>query len=76
MLHDHTQRHHNTHNRQTTIPPVEFGPASPASKQPQTHALDRAGTGFGHIRYISTYIITDKYNLSLQGQGIVVLDTD
>jgi hypothetical protein len=34
---------HNTHNRQTSISPVGFELATPASKRPQTYALDRAG---------------------------------
>ena len=36
---------HKIHNRQTTMPLPGFEPASPASKQPQIHALDRAATG-------------------------------
>jgi hypothetical protein len=36
---------HNTHNRETSIPPVRFEPAIPASKRPQTHTLERAATG-------------------------------
>ena len=36
---------HNTHNRQTSMPPVGFEPAIPASEWPQTYALDRAATG-------------------------------
>ena len=35
---------HNTHNRQTPMPPVGFEPTIPASDRPQTHALDRAAT--------------------------------
>ena len=38
---------HNTPNRQTTMSPAGFEPATPASKQPQTHALDRAATRIG-----------------------------
>jgi hypothetical protein len=38
---------HNTHNRQTSMPPVEFEPTISASERPQTHALDRAATGIG-----------------------------
>ena len=30
---------HNTHNRQTSMPPAGFEPAIPASERPQTHAL-------------------------------------
>ena len=31
------------------MPPFGFEPAFPASERPQTHALDRAATGIGHI---------------------------
>ena len=33
---------HNTHNRQTSMPPAGFEPTVPAIEQSQTHALDRA----------------------------------
>ena len=36
---------HNTHNRQTSMPPAGFEPAIPASDRPQTLALDRSATG-------------------------------
>jgi len=35
---------HNTHKRQTSMPPVEFEPTISASEQPQTCALERAAT--------------------------------
>ena len=35
---------HNTHNRQTSMPPVEFEPTISAGERPQTYALDRAVT--------------------------------
>jgi hypothetical protein len=38
---------HNTHKRQTSMPPAGFEPTIPASERPQTHALDRAATGIG-----------------------------
>jgi hypothetical protein len=47
---------HNTHKRQTSVPPAKFEPAIPASERPQTHALDRAATGMD-----STAIITSNY---------------
>ena len=31
---------HNTYNRQTSIPPAGFEPATPARERPQTHVLD------------------------------------
>jgi hypothetical protein len=43
---------HNTHNRQTSMPPVGFEPAIPVSKRPKTHALDRMDTAIGYIKYI------------------------
>jgi len=38
---------HNTHKRQTSIPPAGFEPAISASEQLQTHALDLTATGTG-----------------------------
>jgi len=38
---------HNTHNRQTIMPPVRFKPTILASERPQTHASDRAAIGIG-----------------------------
>ena len=35
---------HNTRNRQTSMPPVEFEPTISVGKRPQTYALDRAAT--------------------------------
>ena len=42
---------HNTHNRQTSIPPVGFEPTFSAGERPQTYALDRAATGTGIDRH-------------------------
>jgi hypothetical protein len=49
---------HNTHNRQTSMPPAGFEPKIPVSERPQTHALDRAATGIGCCRlyYIKYYL--------------------
>jgi hypothetical protein len=38
---------HNTHNRQTSMPPLGFKPTISAGKRPQTYALDRVATGTG-----------------------------
>jgi len=38
---------HNTHNRQTSMPPAGFEPTIPASERPHIHALDRAATAIG-----------------------------
>jgi len=35
---------HDTHNRQTFMPPVGFEPTISAGEQPQTYALDRASS--------------------------------
>jgi hypothetical protein len=43
---------HNTHNRQTSMPPAGFEHAIPASKRQQAHALDRADTGTNIISII------------------------
>ena len=44
---DHYLTTHNTHNRQTSMPPVGFEPTISAGERPQTYALDRAVTGTG-----------------------------
>jgi hypothetical protein len=38
------------YKRKTSMPPVGFEPAIPASARPQTHALNRAAAGMGHCR--------------------------
>ena len=38
---------HNTHNRQTSMPPVGFEPTISAGERPKTYALDRAATRIG-----------------------------
>jgi hypothetical protein len=43
---------HNTHQRQTSMPPVEFEPTILVSERPQTHALDRTATGIGRSRLL------------------------
>jgi hypothetical protein len=43
----------NIYKRQASIPPAGFEPAIPKSKQPQTHALDRAGTWLGRCCWYS-----------------------
>ena len=39
---------HNTHKRQTSMPPAGFEPTILVSERPQTQALDRAATGIGY----------------------------
>jgi hypothetical protein len=48
---------HNTHKRQTSMPPEGFEPAIPASERPQIHALDRAATGIGNSLNVHIIII-------------------
>jgi len=40
---------HNTHNRQTSMPSVEFETTISKGERPQTYALDGAATGTGNI---------------------------
>jgi hypothetical protein len=51
---------HNTHKRQTSMPPAEFEPTIPASERPKTHALDRAATAIGqHERLIDCISVSE-----------------
>ena len=43
---------HNTHNRQTSMPPVGFEPMISGGERPQTYALDRAATGTGSVHHL------------------------
>ena len=56
---------HNTHNRQTSIPPAGFEPTISAGKRPQTYALDRAATGI-HLLIIKPTRCTNSSNLFLE----------
>ena len=48
---------HNTHNRQTSTPPVGFEPTISAGERPQTYTLDRAATGTGVERQLVLHIV-------------------
>ena len=48
---------HNTHNRQTSVPPVGFEPTISAGERPKTYALDRAATGTGTQYFIFFFIL-------------------
>jgi len=48
---------HNTHNRQTPMPPMEFEPTTSAGERPQTYALDRAATGTGFLDRLPNNIL-------------------
>ena len=43
---------HDTHNRQTWMPPVGFEPTISAGERPQTYALDGAATFFCYSIYL------------------------
>ena len=53
---------HNTHNRQTSTPPVGFEPTISAGEQPQTYALDRAATGTGTALSAVCKYVYSSYN--------------
>ena len=54
---------HNTHNRQTSMPPAGFEPTISAGERPQTYALDRAATGTGVYIWISICLFICVSNL-------------
>ena len=59
---------HNTHNRQTSMPPMGFEPTISAGERPQTYALDRAATGTGItfitiFKYINTWHCTSQIDV-------------
>ena len=56
----------NTHNRQTSTSPVGFEPTFSAGERPQTHALDRAATGIGHLATYNTNITQYTNNSNQQ----------
>ena len=49
---------HNTHNRQTSMPPVGFELTISAGERPQTYASDRAATGTGECAPWCSVIVT------------------
>ena len=60
---------HNTHNRQTSMPPVGFEPTISAGERPQTYALDRAATGTG-IWLLLNWIFCSWASLILNWQNV------
>ena len=56
---------HNTHNRQTSTPPVGFEPTISAGERTQTYALDRAATGTGHCKDYKTRFLKRKRGILL-----------
>ena len=61
IYHDARSPERQTHKRETSTAPVGHELAIPASERPQTHTLDLAATGIGHI---NTYKTT-KFNTTL-----------
>ena len=51
---------HNTHNRQTSMPPVGFEPTISAGERPKTYALDRAATGTDNRNEYQVYLLGVK----------------
>jgi hypothetical protein len=47
---------YNTHKRQTSMPRAGFETTIPASKRPQTHALDCGATGIGQSIFLHKLI--------------------
>ena len=62
---------HNTHNRQTSMPPVGYEPTISAGERPQTHALDRAATGTGNW-----YNYPPKWFFNFYGTYVILKLTD
>ena len=53
---------HNTHTRQTAMPPLGFEPTVSADERPQTYAIDRAATGTDHcFVYVYSYLFCLYY---------------
>ena len=48
---------HDTHDRQTSMPPVGFEPTVSASERPQTYALDRAATETGIDKHDEAFFL-------------------
>ena len=44
---------HNTHKRQTSMPPAGCEPVIPERERPQIHASDRAASGTGVWKYVN-----------------------
>jgi hypothetical protein len=59
---------HNTHKRQTFMPPAGFEPTIPASERPQTNALDRAAASdyvASNIRMVSEKRLTRSWQYAV-----------
>ena len=54
---------HNTHNRQTSMPPVGFEPTISESERPQTYALDRGATWTGYVVYYTEIFFSFSFRI-------------
>jgi hypothetical protein len=52
---------HDTHNRQTSMPPVGFDPTVSGADQPLSHVSDRAATGTGLFSIYEIKFILSKF---------------
>jgi hypothetical protein len=57
---------HNTDKRRSSMPPAKLEPTTSGSEEAQTHNLQRAGTGIGHM----------DYHLRYFGSSIIFLTTE
>jgi hypothetical protein len=65
---------HNTHKRQTYVPPIGIEITDPKNERPQTHALDRADVGI-NICLITVINQTVHCNCVMQFNIPVILST-
>ena len=56
---------HNTHNRETPMPPVGFEPTISADERLQTYSLDRAATGTGNLQHYITKIKSEHRGITI-----------
>ena len=52
---------YNTHNRQTSMPPVGLEPRISAGERTQTYFIERAATGIGGEHYLSFIMVTGRH---------------
>jgi len=59
-----------THNRETSMPPVEFEPTIPISERRQTHALDSSATRNGPSYYCSVLFGRDRSTHCIYAESV------
>ena len=60
---------HNTHNIQTSMPPVGFEPTTPVGELSQTYALDRAATGTGLFPHMLGVVVFIDGDANVNNSG-------